>query len=243
MARELPIAGYEDISVSDYEKHICLKIYTLGCNMGCPFCHSTGLVRPDGQVGLISEDEVLTRAEQEKGLIDSICISGGEPTLHDLKPFLKKVKAMGLGVKIDTNGTNPDELKKLVDEGLVDYVAMDYKTPKDDMEELCGGKFSKDDVVESKKFLMNQNKADYEFKTTVVPTMHDKNDLRQIAKELQGAKRWRLQQFQSEDDAHNVLINPENEDLRVRAYPCNWYDDIMAELGKEIKDIGIRGCE
>ena len=241
--RDLPIAGYKDISFVDWEGHICLTIYTPGCNMACPFCHSYSLIDDEAFTDLMNEDDILSVAHQEQGLIDSICITGGEPLLHDIEPFLTKVKDMGLKVKLDTNGTNPSRLRNLVDKGLIDYVAMDYKAPKDNMPYVCRGSFSPDKVEESKDFLINDS-VDYEFRTTVVPKMHSKHSLKVMSDELKGAKRWRLQQYRGKDDVGNILIDPTMKWLiDEKPYDCDWYDEIIVDMGLNIEDIKVRGCE
>ena len=135
---ELPIVGHTRKEMMlDWDGKLVVTIFLPRCNMACSFCHSHKLISPPADIPVEPEEDTLDLLEKHKDFYDGLCVTGGEPTLHDLAPFLRKVKALGLLVKLDTNGTNPKRLKELVEEGLVDYVAMDYKAPMARMEEVC----------------------------------------------------------------------------------------------------------
>ena len=127
----MKIYGFEKLSMVDYDGHLCATIFTGGCNFRCPFCQNSDLVNVTN-LEQYCEDEIFAHLEKRKNIIDSVCISGGEPTLNpDLKDFIKKIKSRGLLVKLDTNGTKPELIKNLIEEGLVDYVAMDVKNSRE----------------------------------------------------------------------------------------------------------------
>ncbi|MFA7662489.1 MAG: anaerobic ribonucleoside-triphosphate reductase activating protein [Patescibacteria group bacterium] len=197
----MKIAGLQKMTLIDYPGKIAATVFTSGCNFRCPFCHNPELVNKTQGVNLISETQLLDFLESRRKYLDAVCFTGGEPLLHeDIIDLLKKVKAMGFLVKIDTNGTNPELLKKIVNEKLADYVAMDIKAPLDwlsykktinvDNKELL------DKVKESVKFLLSvDDKIDCEFRTTVVPKFLKLKDIEIIAQQIKGAKKYSIQQF------------------------------------------------
>jgi len=146
-------------------------------------------------MALIPEGEVLKHLYRVRGFLNGLCLGGGEPTLHNgLYTFAYKVKSLGYLVKVDTNGSRPRRLRKLMEEGVVDYVAMDVKAPLDRYPEVVRFKVDMDAVGQSIKLLRRGN-VDYEFRTTVVPGLLDGEDLEEIAKTLTGSKRFVIQQF------------------------------------------------
>ena len=163
----MKIGGLQKTSLQDYPEEVSSIIWTVGCNFSCPFCYNTDLVY--GTIEEISEDEVLSFLEKRKKLIDGLVISGGEPFLQkDLKNFCKKVKKLSYKIKIDTNGTFPNKLKELIDEKLVDYIAMDVKAPKKKYEKLAGVKTDIKKIEKSIEIIKNSD-INYEFKTTFIP--------------------------------------------------------------------------
>lgn len=188
------ILGLEKLSLVDYEGHMCATIFTGGCNFRCPFCHNSGLVNQE--VEQIMESEVLEYLNKRKGILDSVTISGGEPTLQpDLDVFIRKVKDLGFFVKLDTNGTRPEVLKMLIDNKLLDYVAMDVKNNFDEYQAISGVvKPSIDKIKESLDVLKNSG-IDYELRTTLVKEYHKENNIISLSKDLEGHKRLYLQKF------------------------------------------------
>ncbi|MCM1324918.1 MAG: anaerobic ribonucleoside-triphosphate reductase activating protein, partial [Acetobacter sp.] len=152
----------------DYEGHLCCTVFTAGCNFRCPYCHNSDLVEGKN-LHQISEEEFFVFLTKRKGLLDSVCVSGGEPTLQpDLIDFLKKIKALGFQVKLDSNGTAPKLLKELIENKLVDYIAMDIKNSRESYHKTAGnGHFNLKNIEESVEFL-KQGKVPYEFRTTLV---------------------------------------------------------------------------
>jgi len=198
----MKIGGLQKTSLQDYPEEVSSIIWTIGCNFSCPFCYNKDLV--NGNIDEIAEDEIFSFLEKRRNLIDGLVISGGEPFLQkDLKEFCKKVKKIGYKIKIDTNGSYPYKLKELIDEKLVDYIAMDVKAPKKKYESLTNVKTDIKKIEKSIEIIKNSD-VDYEFRTTIVPNLLAKEDIFDIAKWLEGAKKFFLQQFRIEPS----LISP-----------------------------------
>lgn len=189
--------GFQKMTLLDFPGKVACTLFTRGCNMRCPFCHNALLVTELEQGNdTWDEAEVLTLLRRRKGLLDGVCVTGGEPTLQpELASFLRRVKELGYAVKLDTNGTRPEVLRALVEEGLLDYVAMDVKnsparyalTAGVSAEELSG-------VFTSMDFLLS-GAVEYEFRTTVVRELHTEADIAAIADRITGARRYFLQNF------------------------------------------------
>jgi len=193
--RQIPIVGLQRLSLIDYPGKLCATLFTAGCNFRCPYCYNVDIVLHHEHLPIISEREVLDLLDRRRGFLDGLCVGGGEPTLHRLLPiFLSKVKALGILVKLDTNGSKPRMLRKLIERGFVDYVAMDVKAPLQRYPEVV--RFKVDiNVVKQSIRLLKKNGVDYEFRTTVVPGLLDGDDIEEIAQTLTGTKRYVLQQF------------------------------------------------
>jgi len=189
----MKIGGLQKTSLQDYPEEISSIIWTIGCNFSCPFCYNKDLV--EGNIAKIPEEDILSFLKKRKELIDGLVISGGEPLLQkDLKNFCKKVKKLGYKIKIDTNGSYPEKLKKLVDEKLIDYIAMDIKAPKKKYNKLTNVKIDIKKIEKSIEIIKN-SKLDYEFRTTVVPSLLMMEDIVEIANWLKGAGKFYIQQF------------------------------------------------
>ena len=191
------LQGMQKLTLLDYPGKVACTIFTGGCNFRCPFCQNSELL-PCHKEGGMNPDEVLAFLEQrrKKHLLDGVCITGGEPLLQDnLADFLRAIKQMGYAVKLDTNGSFPEKLRELVEEGLVDYVAMDIKNSPARYAETTGttGLYSQA-VEQSVKYLL-QGHVPYEFRTTVVKEFHTADDFQQMAEWIQGTDAWYLQSF------------------------------------------------
>lgn len=198
------ICGLQKTTLIDFPGRLAATIFLGGCNLKCPWCYSRELVLPEEikKQPKISEKDLFDFLEQRKGLLEGVVICGGEPTMHkELPSFIKKIKSLGFLVKLDTNGSNPEILKDLL--GQVDYVAMDVKLPKERYREILGVDAKN---IEASIKILKEGKTDYEFRTTVVPTIHTKKDIIEIAKWLSPAKRYYLQNFRPEK-----TIDPEFE--------------------------------
>lgn len=190
------LGGLQKLTLVDYPGKIAATVFTAGCNFLCPFCHNPELVNPKliKNQPLISEEEFFAFLKSRRGELDGVCVTGGEPTLHmDLAVFLSKIKKMGFAVKLDTNGSHPEILKKLIAKKLVDYIAMDIKAPPEKYKEITG--VANLEKIKQSVELIKSSGVDYEFRTTVVPKFHKKEDIIKIAEWLKGSKKYFLQQF------------------------------------------------
>jgi pyruvate formate lyase activating enzyme len=191
--------GFQKLTLLDFPGVLSCIAFTNGCNFRCPFCHNASLVRKDGN-GTIEDIEILEFLKKRKGVLEGICISGGEPLMHsEIKDFLIKVKMLGYKVKLDTNGSYPERLKELCSLGLVDYVAMDIKNSFDKYADTAGCDVPIDNIKESIRFLL-EGSIDYEFRTTLVKELHTIEDMENIANEIKNAKRYYLQNFVDSGD-------------------------------------------
>lgn len=194
------IDGLQKLTLLDYPEKIACTIFTHGCNFRCPFCHNASLVVSQTNEH-ISESEIKEFLEKRKGILDGVAITGGEPMLQkDLKEFIQTVKGFGYLVKLDTNGCDPDKLEELINEGLVDYVAVDIKSSPEKYPLVTG--VPNFDVTPIKKTveLLKQGRVPYEFRTTVVKELHELDDFKTVAKWLEGCEHYYLQQFVDSGD-------------------------------------------
>ncbi len=195
------IMGLQKLTLLDYPEKMAATVFTGGCNFRCPFCHNASLVLPENYQGQITENEFFDFLEMRKGILEGVCITGGEPTLQkDLPDFIKKIKDMGYLVKLDTNGFIPSKLKMLVSEGYVDYVAMDIKNSPERYGETVGiENFNVKPILESVEFLKTAG-IDYEFRTTLVKNFHSEHDIIEIGNWLKDCPKVFLQAFKDSGD-------------------------------------------
>ncbi len=209
------ILGVEKSSFIDYPGNICTVIFTGGCNFKCPYCHNSSIVNNIGD--RIEEEEIISFLKKRKKFVDALCITGGEPTLQkDLYNFICKVKEEGFLIKLDTNGTNPVLLKKLIDQKLVDYVAMDIKAPLNKYLNIINANVNIDDIRKSIDILL-ENRVDYEFRTTICKELVTIDDIKTIAEEIKGCKTYALQNFRDRETVlggENKLTPYKDEELK-----------------------------
>ncbi|MCQ2471769.1 MAG: anaerobic ribonucleoside-triphosphate reductase activating protein [Clostridia bacterium] len=188
--------GFQKMTLLDFPGKVACTVFTGGCNFRCPFCHNALLVTELSKSESFKEEEILDFLKKRKGLLDGVAITGGEPLISDdILYFAEKVKNLGFAVKLDTNGSYPQRLKKAVGEGIVDYVAMDIKNSKELYAKTAGLSFFEiSNIEESVDFLLS-GKVDYEFRTTVVNGFHTVESIENAAKWISGAKRYFLQNF------------------------------------------------
>lgn len=216
-------AGIQKLTLLDYPGKTACTLFTDGCNLRCPFCHNARLVLPHAEVAqesFLPETEILAFLKKRAGLLDGICITGGEPLLHGkaLREFLPRVRELGYAVKLDTNGTRPDALAGFLRDGMVDYVAMDVKNAFPYYAETVGiAGFDVTPVRESIGVLMNGN-TDYEFRTTVVREFHTVERIRELAEGIRGAKRYFLQGFRDSGEliCGGLAVVPAEEMQKMR---------------------------
>lgn len=188
--------GFQKMTLLDFPGKVACTVFTGGCNFRCPFCHNALLVTELGQSERYSEEEILDFLQKRKGLLDGVAITGGEPLISDdILFFAEKVKKIGFAVKLDTNGSFPERLKRAVGEGLIDYVAMDIKNSKELYAETAGLSFFEMAPIEESVDFLLQGNVDYEFRTTVVNGFHTVESIKNAAQWIKGAKRYYLQSF------------------------------------------------
>ena len=224
---EFQIGGLQKLTLLDFPGKVSAMVFTIGCNMRCPFCHNYELVKDADKIkDLVDPQEVIDYLKKRKGVLDGIVITGGEPTLQrGLKDFIKTIKEeTGLLVKLDSNGLNPSVLKELIDEQLVDYVAMDIKNDFANYDEITGiANLPVDRLKESIKIL-EEGKVNYEFRTTVIKDFHTLERLKNIVSFIKEDSNYFLQQFIISD-------NVPNKELKY------YTEEELINIGEELKTI------
>lgn len=199
----MKICGFNKTTLLDYPGRVACTIFLGSCNFRCPFCQNGALVVEPGSQPEYSQEKILAFLKKRKGILDGVCVSGGEPTLSDgLPDFLREIKDLGYDVKLDTNGSRPSVAKKLAADGLIDKVAMDIKACLSNYHVLTGVNVDLDAIRETARWLQNGD-LDYEFRTTVVRELHSEKDFQEISQWLSGAKAYYLQAYR---DSDGVLI-------------------------------------
>lgn len=208
------INGFQKLTILDYPGKVACIVFTPGCNFRCPFCHNAALVTHIDKDTYIDEDEVLSYLRKRQGILDGVVITGGEPLLQDgIEKIIGKIKDLGYSVKLDTNGSFPEKLISLVEEGLVDYVAMDIKNSQAKYMTTIGvNNIDMTSIEKSVDFLL-QNKVDYEFRTTVVDGFHTPDDIQDIVVWIKGAHKYFLQNFVDSGDLIQSGLSPVSVDM------------------------------
>ena len=196
----MKIEALQKLTLLDYPGKMAATVFTYGCNLRCPFCHNALLVTEDSDGG-ISPEEVLSFLQKRKGMLEGVCVTGGEPLLQsDIEDFLRAIKDMGFSVKLDTNGTFPKKLKDLVRKGLVDYVAMDIKNCPESYGMTAGVEKLDIEAIKKSVSYLKEGHVPYEFRTTVVKNYHFKENFELIGQWLQGTEKYYLQNFVDSGD-------------------------------------------
>ncbi len=194
------IKGLQKTTLLDYPSKLACTIFTGGCNFRCPFCHNASLVTHIDPESDLSEEALFSYLNKRQGILDGVCITGGEPLLqNDIDSICKRIHDIGLLVKLDTNGSYPQKLRELIDKKLIDYVAMDIKNSKKLYAVTCGLKEYPSNIEESINIIINSD-IPYEFRTTVVRELHNKESMEEIAQWISGAKKYYLQGFKDSGD-------------------------------------------
>ena len=226
------ISGFQKLTLVDYPGHTACIIFTQGCNFKCPFCHNSGLIGCANNSNRIDEQVLFDYLDKRKGLIDGVCISGGEPLLQkDIILFIKKIKEKGFKVKLDTNGSNPEVLKKITDNDLVDYVAMDIKNTFDKYELTSGVKVNLDSIKESINILKGSS-IDFEFRTTIAKELHSIEDIRNILEYIGAEVKFFIQNYQECDTVLKKGLSSFSDDE---------LKNIKKELERNYPNVVIRG--
>ena len=196
----MKIAGFQKLTLLDFPGKVACILFTQGCNFRCPYCQNSGLIGHENEE-LISEEEIFSYLNKRKGVLDGVVVSGGEPTVQpDLEAFMKKIKDMGFLVKLDTNGSNPDLIEKLIKDGVVDYIAMDIKNVLPLYMNVASVKASVDKLKRSIEVIKSSS-IDHEFRTTIIKNIHDIDKMKEICSYVGGDKMY-LQNF---EQSENVL--------------------------------------
>jgi len=230
------IGGLQKTTLIDYPGRLACTVFLTGCNFYCPWCYSPELVLPEKikKQPKILEKDLFQFLESKMGLLEGVVICGGEPTLNrELPEFIKKIKKLGFSVKLDTNGSNPEMLKDLIEKKLIDYVAMDIKAPLDKYQ-ASGIKYQIMKDIETSVEILKKGKVDYEFRTTVVPTIHQKEDFSEIARWIGGPNvKYYLQNFRPEK-----TIDSKFE--KIKPFSKEYLLEIKKEISSFFKTCEVR---
>ena len=233
------IAGLQKTSVIDFPGNICSTIFVSGCNLRCRYCYNRDLVLNSTSLSFYLQEEVLNFFQQRKSLLDGVCISGGEPTLQeDLPQFVYEIKKIGLQVKLDSNGTFPQVIYHLLEKALVDYIAVDIKAPLDKYSDITSQDLSPGLILSLKEtieLLINSTSIDYEFRTTVIPGIIHIEDITAIARQIKGAEKYVLQQFQPYSQLMDPLL------LEHKPYTKETIQSVLGTCLYYVNNIALRG--
>lgn len=215
-------------------------MFLAGCNFRCPWCYSKELVLAEHAKNLaqISEPELFAFLEEKRDYLEGIVLCGGEPTVNpELPALIKKIKKMGFSVKLDTNGSNPQMLEDLIKDGLLDYVAMDIKLPKERYAKVFASRMPLENIEKSIDILKS-SAIDYEFRTTVVPGVHSKEDLVNMAKWISYGHHGRKPKYFLQNFRAERTIDPAFEN--IKPYPKEFFDDVHKEIAPKFSKCGLR---
>ncbi len=233
------IGGLQKLTLIDFPGKVAATVFLFGCNFRCPYCHNPDLVNPSTGSGQVKESDFLKFLDERTGFLDGICITGGEPTINsELPKFIQNIKRKGFLVKLDTNGSNPEMLEDLVNNDLVDFIAMDIKTSVLKYKEV-GAKNEVSRVKKSAAIIKSSNK-DYEFRTTVAPKIVDEQDIEDISKWLKGSKKFVLQQFRPASLAGGPgkVLSPAFK--TVEPYPVQKLEKMLKILEPHVDIVELR---
>ena len=223
------IGGLQKTSLQDYTGKVSAIIFTSGCNFVCGFCHNPELVTCINKEKAIEEEKIFRFLQKRKKVLEAVVITGGEPTMHkDLPRFIKQIREIGYLIKIDTNGSNPYMLEKLIKSNLVDYVAMDIKAPEISYQKVTNASIDFSKIMRSIRIIMKSAK-DYEFRSTILPILHIKEDLIAMAKMIHGSKRYYLQKFEPAKKMNDIAFanykSYSDKEMKDLATLCRQYVD------------------
>ena len=236
------IGGFQTTTLLDYPGKVACTIFTAACNMRCPFCQNSDLITGSFETRY-SEEEVLAYLSKRKGLLDGVCITGGEPTLQkDLAEFICKIKDLGLLVKLDSNGLNPDIIKMLYSGNLIDMVAMDIKSGPSTYGAACGIKDIDMDIIKDSIDFLITSGIDYEFRTTLVKGIHKLEDMEEITSLIKGAKAYFLQSYK-ESDKILGLVDGNKEASTYSSFSRNELEEFLDIAKKVVPSAMLRGID
>ena len=191
----MKICGFQKTTLLDFPGHVAATVFLGSCNFRCPFCHNSGLLGNDAEA-LFAPEEILSVLSKRSGILEGVCITGGEPTLSSgLEDFIRDIRSLGLAVKLDTNGYRPDVLKQLCSQNLIDYVAMDIKSSPENYAMVAGIQNLDIGRIDESISYLKSGFVPYEFRTTVVKGLHADEDFTSIGRWLKGAAKYYLQNY------------------------------------------------
>ena len=230
----MEFCGLEKLSLVDFDDNLTATLFMAGCPFRCPFCHNGDLVLHPETAEPIPFEEILDYLRKRRGVLDAVCISGGEPTLMpDLEEKIRTIRELGYLIKLDSNGFQPDVLRDLIQKGLLDYVAMDIKNCPDKYDITCGTHVNMDAIEESVRLLMNSG-IGYEFRTTTIEEFHREEDMEKLAQWIAGASRYFLQKY---IDSEHCIQHHFHE---ISPQKANKYLEIVR---KYVPNAALRGYE
>ena len=226
------IKGLQKTTLLDFPGKVACTVFTGGCNFRCPFCHNASLVLSYNEIPDISEGEFFDFLTKRRGILDGVCVTGGEPLLQkDIIPFLEHIRGLGFKIKLDTNGSFPEKLREIGKLGLIDYIAMDIKNCREKYEVTSGSATAAEKAFESIRYIMSSG-IPYEFRTTVVKELHTSDDILSIAKSIEGADKYFLQAFEDSDEVIESGFS---------AHDASVMKEMLERVKPYVKSCGIRG--
>lgn len=229
------IHGFNKLTLLDYPGRLACTVFLGHCNFRCPFCHNAGLVLNPENEPVIPIEEILGTLKKRKGILDGVCITGGEPTVHKKLPeFVQQIKKLDYSVKLDTNGTNPQMVREMVKAGLLDYVAMDIKNSPEKYGETAGIVRADLEAIHETVEFLKSGEVDYEFRTTVTRELHKREDFLKIRKWLSGSRRYFLQAYKESEQVIRPVYS---------SYSREQLENFRQLLLEEISQVEIRGID
>ncbi len=235
------IGGLENLTLIDFPGKLSCTVFLAGCNFRCPWCYSSELVLPEKikEQPRITEKKFFEFLDERRDLLDGCVLLGGEPTMNkDLPKFARKIKKLGYAIKIDTNGSNPEMLKSLIDKKLIDYVSLDIKAPKDKYQKVSGVKIDLRKIEKSIEIL-KENEIDYEFRTTVVPTLLDEKDILKIVAWISSGGKIKGEKYYLQNFRPTKTLNPKFEN--IKPYPDEYVLGIIKKISPFFDVCQMRG--
>ena len=227
------ISGLQKTTLLDYPNRVAATIFLGGCNMRCPFCHNNSILDSEHLISSFDSKQILTFLKKRQGFLDGVCISGGEPTLQrDLPEFLSEIKSLGYDIKLDSNGSKPKVLQFLIENKLIDYIAMDVKGPLTSYAQFCGGKFTDNQAIFDSIALLKSNVIPYEFRTTVAKGLHSMEDIASLGRLLEHSQILYLQNF---------IFSKDVPDKTLESFSIEELHQMKAVLEPFISHVLIRG--
>lgn len=229
------VHGFNKLTLLDYPGRLACTVFLGHCNFRCPFCHNAGLVLNPENEPVIPIAEILGTLKKRKGILDGVCITGGEPTVHKKLPeFVQQIKKLDYSVKLDTNGTNPQMVREMVKAGLLDYVAMDIKNSPEKYGETAGIVRADLEAIHETVEFLKSGEVDYEFRTTVTRELHKREDFLKIRKWLSGSRRYFLQAYKESEQVIRPVYS---------SYSREQLENFRQLLLEEISQVEIRGID